>query len=159
MDRAPAKVIAKALAQTGVHYRRQGLMAGVAALGACILTVMVELASQKVASMALAAFFTVVAYTTIRLANRYVDPSASPVLLALAKEPDKIAKVFFERRRGSLIGRLVGTGGGAYVVIELEVGARLMLRVDPHDATAQASELIDALDAIAPDADVQHAIE
>jgi hypothetical protein len=159
MEPRQARTIAAAIARTGVYYRRTGLVAGFAALGGCGLTLAVEFAAQKVASIVLTVVFAIASYWHVRLANRYVDASASPVIEALARDPGKIVKVFFERRPGSALARLLGIGGGAYVVLEHEGGKQLSLRFAPSATADEVRPLLESLAVACPTADVDLTVD
>jgi hypothetical protein len=159
VDETHARVIAEAIARTGVHHRRNGLAAGVAALLGCGLTIYVDLASQKAVSLALTIFCAVASYRSIRLANRYVDPSASPVLAALASDRSLIVRVALEPPPRSFVARLLGglipDDGAVWVAVDHERGDRLWLRIEATSADERLPMLFDAFAEVTPKAEIR----
>ena len=161
MDESHARVIAGAIARAGVGYRRNGLAAGVAALCGCALTIYVDLAAQKAVSLGITILCAIASYRSIRLANRYVDPSASPVLAALAKDPRQIAAVTVAAPSRSpvalVVALLTGDATEKVVTVTHRDGSELPLPIPGKGeaAAAVAAELVDAFEAIAPDAEIQ----
>ena len=161
MDESHARVIAGAIARAGVGYRRNSLTAGVAALFGCGLTIYVDLAAQKAVSLALTIVCAIASYRTIRLANQYVDPTASPVLAALANDPRQIAAVSVTRPSRSpvalVVALLTGDATERVVVVEHDEGEELRLPVPGKgDASAAAAaEILSAFEAIAPNAEIR----
>ncbi len=134
---ARAKVIARAFAHTAAHHRKTAVVSGVVALGGCALAYMTAQEAAKGVALIIAVVFAVFCYRATRLANTYVDPSASPVLQAIATAPERIVAIAFDAAR-------------SVVMINTET-ASLEVRID--DSTP-AGPLIDALAEHAPDADV-----
>ncbi len=91
-----ARVIAAALARTADHHRRTALTAGVIALASCGLAFASERPAAKGVALALGILFAVFCYRGIRAANSYIDPMASPVLLAIAKAPQDLLSIVFD---------------------------------------------------------------
>ena len=165
VDESHARVIAGAIARAGVGFRRSGLAAGVAALCGCALTIYVDLAAQKAVSLALTILCAIASYRTIRLANEYVDPTASPVLAALAKDPRQIASVSVRAPSRSpvalVVALLTGAATERVVVVTHRSGAELPLPVPGKGdaAAAAAAEILSAFEAIAPEAEIQRELE
>lgn len=134
---ARARVIARAFARTAEHHRRTALIAGVIALGGCVLAFVAGRPSAKGAALFIAVVFAVFCYRATRTANAYIDPGASPVLSAITSAPAQIVSIVFESAR-------------SVVKIATE-DACLEVRID--DATP-AEPLLDALGDHAPDATV-----
>jgi len=161
VDESHAKVIATAIARAGVQYRRNGLASGVAALLGCGLTIYVDLAAQKAVSLAVTIVCAIYSYRSIRRANDYVDPSASPVLAALARDPREIASVSVKAPSRSPLARLgailMGDATDRIVVVKHRKGSTLPLPVagKGEEADAEVTALLDAFEAVAPDAEIQ----
>lgn len=165
VDESHARVIAGAIARAGVGYRRNGLAAGVAALCGCALTIYVDLAAQKAVSLALTIVCAIASYRSIRLANQYVDPTASPVLAALARDPRAIAKVAVQSPSRSpvalVVALLTGDATERVVMVTHRDGAELPLPVPGKGRRAEddASELVAAFEAIAPEAEIRRELD
>jgi hypothetical protein len=132
-----ARLIAQALSRTAEHHRRSALLAGVIALGGCLLAFLAGRPAAKAVALALGVLFAVFCYRSTRSANLYIDPGASPVLAAITSAPEKIRSIVFDAARSVLT---IGTEGA-----ELEV------RIDEH---TEVEPLIAALKAHAPKAKI-----
>jgi hypothetical protein len=141
----PARTVALAIARTTVYYRRTAILAGFIGLGAVIGTVMVEETIPKAAALAIGVLFSVFAYKGVRASYRYTDPAASPVLEAISTDPTRIAKVSVAQSAGK----------PCYVILETDDAERLPLRIAHGDIDEQLTPLLDALEALYPDADVK----
>ena len=137
-------VIAKALARTSVYYRRTGLLSALIALGGVVGTLLVEQTVPKGGMLGVAVLFAAFSYRSLRAANRYVDPKASPVLLAIAEAPEKLAKVTLRQEKGK----------PCYVVLEDADGDKLDVRIDFELVEERVPPLLDALAARFPQAEM-----
>lgn len=145
MSDRPARTIARALATASVYYKRTSLLAAVVALAAVVGTVLVEATVPKAAMLGVGVVFTVFAYRSLKASQRFVDPKASPVLVALTERPDSVAKIFVRHKEGQ----------PGFVVIEDAEGSQLEVRVDPADVAERVPALLAALEARSPDAIIQ----
>jgi hypothetical protein len=134
---ARARVIAKALARTSDHHRKTALIAGGVALASCGLTFASDRLEAKGVALAIAVIFAVSCYRSIRTANNYIDPAASPVLMAVANAPADIVSVVYQSTR-------------SVVRIKTEDGT-LDVRIDED---TPAEPLLRALEAHAPNAEI-----
>ena len=137
----PARIIADAIARTGIYHKRTSLLAGVAALAACALVAVADEAPSKGAALFFAALLAVVTYRSVRAANRCFDVASSPVLRAIAREPQRIAKVWQQ------------PSSAAVVVVEDDDGQQLPLRLGA-ERVAGVAPLLAAFAKIAPHAQV-----
>jgi len=147
--------VAHAIARSGLYHRRSALLAGVAALLVCVLSLLPKDNVDRGGLLAAGALLAIFTYRSIRTANQYFDKTASPILAALAGERQHIARVRFEpARRGSL--SLFGLGGQpAQVVVSDRAGHRLPLRL-PADGPEHAAEaLLDAFAELTPSAVIE----
>lgn len=144
MPSPATKLVATAIARTGVYYKRSGIYAAVVGLAACVGVLLVEDTLPKGVLFVSAVFFAVVAWRTLRTANRYFDPDGSPVLRAILRDHEHIASVRAKR-----------DGDGALLVVEDDRGHHLDLRVGKRSADEELAALLDAFAELAPSAEVQ----
>ena len=148
---SPARIVARALARSGLYHRRAALLAGLAALAVCGLSLWATDNVERGGLLVAATLLAVFTYRSIRAANRYFDKSASPVLAALAGPREHLVAARFEPAEPPPLGLALLGGRPARVVIEDDAGHRLPLRLPPDEvARVAARRLLDALAALVP---------
>ena len=145
MPSPAAKLVATAIARTGVYYKRSGIFSAAIALVGCIGVLLIEDTVPKAVLLASAVFFAVTAWRTIKTANRYFDPDGSPVLHAILRDQEHIVRIRSEPS---------DKRGGPMLVVEDDHGERLELRVSESDTQRELSALFDAFAELAPQAEL-----
>ena len=137
------RVIARAIARSGLHYKRSALWSGLVALALCPLVLVVDEIPQKGVVLILAMVLAVTTYLSVRRSQRHFDLDSSPVLLAIARDPTKLAKVSSARPKPT---------GPWLVTVEDDAAHRLTLRLPPEASEEELSALLTAFAELAPDA-------
>lgn len=135
---AAARRIARAFATTCAYYRKTALMTSGVAFVTLIAGAMFEGIQVRGCLMVIGIAFFIMAYRTVRLTRSYLDPAHSPVLLALALEPDTVTLSFESDHKG-----------GPAVIAKVARGTSLALRLEGPDFEAEARELMGAFDKLA----------
>jgi hypothetical protein len=139
-------VIARAIARSGLHYKKSSISTGVVALAVCLLALVIEEPPQKGVALALAVLLAVFTYRSIRASQRHFDLESSPVLAAIARAPRQIRRVSCARPKAD---------GPWLVTVEDAEAHRLTLRLPPETEAEEMSRLLGAFAAVAPEAAVE----